>query len=80
MSESIKFKKEEKKKLITEIQGYFHDEHEMEIGILAAEVVLEFFDEKLDKMYYNKALEDSKKWFSQCMEKLDYDYELLYKD
>lgn len=79
MSSGVKFKNEEKKKLTTEIQGFFHDEHEVEIGILAAEIVLDFFDEKLGKMYYNKALGDSKKWFSQHMENLDYDFDLLYK-
>lgn len=79
MSGGVIFKENAKKKLINEIQGFFHDEHEMEIGILASEVVLDFFDEKLGRLYYNKALEDSKKWFSQRMENLDYDFELLYK-
>ncbi len=79
MASGGKLKKEVKKKLISEIQGFFHDEHEMQIGMLASEVVLDFFDEKLGKEYYNQALSDSKKWFSDHMENLDYDYELLFK-
>lgn len=79
MISGIKFKDEAKKQLISEIQGFFYDEHDKEIGLLAAEVVLEFFDEKLGKEYYNKALHDSKKWFSERIESLDYDYDLLYK-
>lgn len=78
MSE-LNLKEEKKRELIKEIQGFFLDEHDKEIGILAAENVLEFFDEKLGREYYNKALEDSKKWFSDRMENLDYDFELLYK-
>ena len=75
----VNFKEEKKRELISEIQGFFFDEHDMEIGVIAAETVLEFFDEKLGKEYYNKALEDSRKWFSDRMENLDYDFELLYK-
>ena len=75
----IKLKDEKKKELIREIQAFFFDEHDKEIGILASEVVLEFFDEKLGKEYYNKALNDSKKWFSDHMENLDYDFDLLHK-
>jgi len=75
----VNLKKEKKRALIKEVQGFFHDEHDKEIGILAAETVLEFFDEKLGVAYYNKAHDDSKKWFSDRMENLEYDYEFFYK-
>ena len=56
----INFKNEKKKELFKEIQGFFLDDHDKEIRILAAEAILGFFDEKLGVSYYNKALDDSK--------------------
>ena len=75
----IKLSKTEKQKLINEIQTFFQEERGEEIGIIAAEIVLEFMIENIGKHAYNKALDDAKGWFEQRLEDLSIDYSLLYK-
>ncbi len=75
----IKLSKAEKQKLINEIQTFFQEERGEEIGIIAAEIVLDFMMENIGKYAYNKALEDAKGWFEQRLEDLSIDYSLLYK-
>ena len=70
---------EEKNKLITKIQDFFYTERDEKIGVIAAEVVLDFFLDTLGTTIYNKSLMDSKVWFSRCLENLDADFDLLYK-
>ena len=72
--------KEEKDRMIEEIQGFFYDERDKEIGIIAAQKVLDFFMEDLGRVIYNKALDDSKIWFQKRMEDIELDYDMLYKD
>ena len=76
----IAFSNEEKQILIKEIQNFFYEEREEEIGIIAAENTLDFFMDKLGKMIYNKALDEAKAWFSKRMELVEIDYDLLYTD
>lgn len=71
--------KEDKKKLIEEIQYYFEQEREEKIGIIAAEKILEFFLEILGKRIYNKTLDDTKKWFNKSLNDLESDFYALYK-
>ena len=75
----IKLSKQEKQKLIIEIQTFFQEERGEEIGIIAAETILDFMIENVGKCAYNKALEDAKGWFEQRLEDLSIDYSLLYK-
>ena len=75
----IKLSKAEKQKLINEIQTFFQEERGEEIGIIAAEIVLDFMMENIGKYAYNKALDDAKGWFEQRLEDLSIDYSLLYK-
>jgi uncharacterized protein (DUF2164 family) len=70
---------EEKNKLITKIQDFFLTEKDEKIGVIAAEVVLDFFLDTLGTTIYNKSLMDAKVWFSRCMENIDADFDLLYK-
>ena len=42
--------------------------------------LLELFEEKMAPIIYNRALDDTKKWFGQMMENLDSDYYTLYKN
>jgi CubicO group peptidase (beta-lactamase class C family)/uncharacterized protein (DUF2164 family) len=71
--------REEKNKLINEIQAFFEEERNEEIGIIAAEAVLEFFLENLGTFMYNKSLDDAKTWFSKRMEDIEVDFGMLYK-
>ncbi len=75
----INLKKEEKVKLVSEIQRFFYTERDEEIGIIAAEDVLEFFMENIGKTVYNRALDDAKIWRMKRNEEIELDYDILYK-
>jgi len=76
----VKLTKEERKKMIGDIQYFFESEMEKEIGILTAEFVLDFFLENMGDKIYNKGLDDAKLWFSKRLEDLDSDYYSLYEE
>lgn len=65
--------KEKRKVYIDAIIGFFHTERGEEIGVVAAEEVLDFFIEKIGPAVYNRALEDAKAAASGNLD------ELLYK-
>lgn len=75
----IKLTKEEKKRLGKEIQDYFLQERDEELGIIATEKMLDFFGRSLGSLIYNKALDDARIWFMNRMEDIGFDYDLLYK-
>lgn len=70
---------EEKKKLLEEIIYYFETERDEKLGIIASESILDFFMDSLGKHIYNKALDDTKKWYSHRMEDVEADFYALYK-
>ncbi len=72
--------KERRQILIKEIITYFKTEREEEIGVIAAEEILNFFTEALGKDIYNKAVLDSKTTIKTCMENLELDLDLLYQE
>lgn len=69
--------KERREKLIKEIITYFKTKRDQEIGILAAEDILDFFLEALCADIYNKAIDDSKATIKQSFENLEIDLDLL---
>lgn len=71
--------KERRKNLIKEIITFFKTEKDQEIGILAAEDILDFFLQALGEDVYNKAIEDSKFVIKQSFENLEIDLDLLLK-
>ncbi|WP_368488785.1 DUF2164 family protein [Clostridium sp. BJN0013] len=75
----VELTKEEKNKLINEIQTFFLQERNEEIGIIAAGTVLEFFLENLGAFIYNKSLDEAKIWFCRRIEDMEIDYDTLYK-
>jgi len=77
--EKIKIEKEKKQKLVKEIQAYFIDNYEEEIGELKAELLIDFLIEKVGKEVYNQALYDSKYWFKKKLEDLESDFFTLEK-
>jgi uncharacterized protein (DUF2164 family) len=70
---------DQKKQLLEEISYYFEAEHGEKFGIIASEGILDFFMENLGKYIYNKALDDTKKWFDHHMEDVEADFYALYK-
>ena len=66
----IRLSKEEKIEMIREIQYFYQDEREEEIGELASEILLDFITLKLGKIYFNKGVQDSQKYMSERLEEL----------
>lgn len=69
----------ERDRLTKEIQDFFAEERDEKIGIIASQKVLDFFLENLGSQIYNKALDDSRVWFTKRIEDIGIDYDLLYK-
>lgn len=70
---------EEKNKLMDDIKYYFETEREEKLGILATEGILDLFMDTLGGFLYNKALDDTKRWYSKRMEDIEADFYSLYK-
>lgn len=75
----VKLTREERQKFINEIQIFFREERNEEIGVIAAETVLEFFLGNLGILINNKSLDEAKIWFSKRMEDMEVDFDMLYK-
>ena len=58
-NEKIEFSKEERAALIRNIQGYFRDELDQELGQFPAGFLLDFFTEEIGPHYYNRGLLDA---------------------
>lgn len=66
----VELSKQQKKSAIQEIKEYFAKERDEEIGDLAAEILLDFFAEKIGPYYYNKAISDVQKYMSEKVDDL----------
>jgi uncharacterized protein (DUF2164 family) len=75
----INITKDERNRYIEKIVGFFENERDEEIGIIAAESVLDFFLEDIGNGIYNKALNDARKWFTEKMDDANIDFNQLYK-
>lgn len=67
---NFKLTKEVKEKLVTDIQIYFRDERDEEIGNLSAELLLQFMIDKLGPAIYNQAIRDAHSLVSKKIEDL----------
>lgn len=64
----IELSKEEKDKAILEIQNYFYNERDEEIGSLQGLLLLDFFLENIGNIVYNRALEDAKSYMEDKLQ------------
>jgi len=72
------FIKEEKRTdYIKKIISFFLDERNEEIGIIAAEKVLNFFTEDIGKEFYKQGVKDTRKLFEEKMDDLKVNFDLL---
>jgi len=55
----IKLSEVRKKQIIEEVQSYFNNEHDESIGDLKAEIIVDFFIQKLGPKIYNQAIEEA---------------------
>lgn len=58
-SKPIDLSREERAAAQGAIQRYFRDEHSLELGNLGADLVIDFFAEKLGPVFYNQGLYDA---------------------
>ena len=75
----IKIEKAKREKLVKEIQAYFIDNYEDEIGELKAELLIDFLVDKVGNEVYNQALADAKYWFKKKLDDLESDFFTLEK-
>ncbi len=55
----IKFDRDETKAIVAEIQDYFREELDQSIGSMPAEMLMQFFAERMGAYYYNRGLHDA---------------------
>jgi uncharacterized protein (DUF2164 family) len=66
----ITFSREETSALVGEIQEYFRDELDQSIGALPAEMLMQFFSEKMGAYFYNRGLYDAQELIGKRMDSL----------
>jgi uncharacterized protein (DUF2164 family) len=69
------FSKEERAAIVAKIQRYFVDELESSIGVMPAELLVEFLAQDIGAFYYNRGLADAQAVFTR---KLDEVADALY--
>lgn len=67
---NFKLEKEVKMKIVREIQQYFLDERDEEIGNLSAELLLQFMIERVGPAIYNQGIQDAHALVSKKIEDL----------
>ena len=67
---NFKLTKETKQQIIFDIQKYFSDERNEEIGNLSAELLLQFIIEKVGPAIYNQGIHDAHSFVSEKIEEL----------
>ena len=66
----IKFSKEETKAIVGQIQDYFRDELDQEIGAIPAEMLMGFFADKMGVYFYNRGVYDAQGLIRERMDSL----------
>lgn len=67
---AVEFSKDEKAQLSARIQHFFDSELDQSIGIIKAELVMEFFAKEIGAAYYKKGLQDAHAAFAKRAEDL----------
>ena len=55
----ITFTREETKAIVGEIQDYFREELDQDIGAIPAEMLMRFFAERMGSYFYNRGIYDA---------------------
>lgn len=70
---------EKRKQSIQEVIDFFKTERDEEIGMIAAENILDHFLQNVGKQLYNKGVEDSTSFLKERFESLELDMESMLK-
>ena len=68
---------EQRTEAVKQIRGFFEREHDMDLGLIAAEDILDFHLQLVGKPLYNKGVHDSKKVIKDRFEMMNIDLDLL---
>jgi uncharacterized protein (DUF2164 family) len=66
----IKFTREEKQALLARIQTYVSEEFDQDIGLVAAQTMLDFMDGELGNFFYNRGLYDAQAAISKRLDEV----------
>jgi uncharacterized protein (DUF2164 family) len=66
--------------MIAEIQRFFYEERNEEVGVIAAENAFEFFKDQLGPHFYNEAIKDARLVIEQKMNMMEEDLFSLEKN
>ena len=67
---TIQFSKEEKTAIVGQLQQYFSDELEQELGNFDAEFLLDFISKEIGPYFYNRGLYDARGILQSRVEEL----------
>ncbi len=67
----IEFTRDEKERIVDQVQRYFEKELDQDLGQFDAEFLLDFFSEKMGPFYYNKGLADARSVLQNKLEDID---------
>lgn len=71
--------KEQKRYCIAQIQAFFREERDEELGMIAAERVLDFIAQDIAPNFYNLGLEDARKVTRMQAENTETELAILHK-
>ena len=67
----ITFSKEERAAIVEKMQRYFNEEMDQPIGVLPAELLLQFLSDEIGAFYYNRGLADAQAVFRDKLDEVD---------
>lgn len=67
----IAFEKPERDEIVDRIRRYMLAEHDLKLGGLEAEMLLDFFAEKIGPFYYNQGLNDAQAMFAKSIDDIN---------
>jgi uncharacterized protein (DUF2164 family) len=70
---------QERKTAIEEIISFFYSERNEEIGVIAAENILDFFLQQVGTQLYNKGVDDTKDFVKKKLDEVGVDIEVSLK-
>lgn len=77
---NVNLTEEQKKNIMQEIEIFFREEYDEDIGIIKQQKLLDLFTEQLAPIVYNKALDDAILWYKRQQDNLEADFYTLYKE
>ncbi len=76
-NKALELDRDRKKSLIDGLIAYIDDEWDQEIGLLKAELLLDFLTDHMGKELYNRGVEDSRQFLMKRMEDTELDMDQL---